>query len=61
MEKNMDWYYCSNSDGSCEGYVNEGNTPGEYVCNCGGPHDWIFKGTYLTDTNKYPKGSFYIR
>lgn len=65
MEKEMDWYYCDNSQGSCEGYVNCGETPdsdeGDNVCNCGRSHVWIFKGTYITDFSRYPRSSFEIQ
>ena len=63
QERKMDWYSCDNTQGSGEGYVEEGESPDDYTnigCNCGGPHSWSFQGTYITDFDKYPWDKFYI-
>ena len=62
-EREMDWYSCDNSQGSCEGYVEKGETPDNYTtagCNCGKTHVWTYEGTWITDFNKYPWNKFYI-
>lgn len=62
-ERKMDWYACNNSQGSGEGYAEEGMSPDIYTnvaCNCGGPHDWVFQGTYVTDFEQYPWNRFFI-
>ena len=62
-EREMDWYNCKNTQGSGEGYVEKGEHPDNYTavgCNCGGPHDWIYEGTWITDFDKHPWEKFYI-